>query len=93
MDIFTEVMSQANFPDGVLPRVKQQTISAIFQQQQNPMKVAVNTFYQKLYGDHPYAHTVLGTPDSVNAITRSQIQTFYQRFLVSHNAKSFWSEI
>lgn len=87
LDMFTEVLSQANFPDNALSRVKQQTIAAIREQQENPMAIAMDTFYQKLYGEHPYAHNVLGTPAIVNAITRQQLQAFYQRFLVSHNAQ------
>lgn len=87
LDTFTEVISQPTFSDQALQRVKQQTISAISEQQQKPLTVAMNTFYQNLYPHHPYGHPVLGTADTVNAITPAQVQNFYQRYWVSQNAQ------
>jgi zinc protease len=87
LQIFNEMMSQANFPDQALERVKQQTLSAIRQQQQEPFSVAMDVFYRYLYPQHPYGHAVLGTPSTVPAITREQVQGFYQQFFCKANAK------
>lgn len=87
LKMFNEVLSQAAFPDNALNRIKQQTLSAIRQQQQDPSAVATDTFYNNLYPDHPYGHPVLGTLKTVNAITKNQAQAFYQRYFVSSNAQ------
>ena len=87
LSIFKEVLSEANFPDSTLNRVKQQTLAAIRQQNEDPAQVADNLFYQKLYQGHPYSHPVLGTLQTVPTMTQNQIQSFYQHYFVSSNAK------
>jgi zinc protease len=86
LQIFKSVLSEANFPDTALARVKQQTLTALQQQQQNPFAVASNEFYKDLYPNHPYGHNILGTAQTVSALTQTQIQAFYQRYFVSSNA-------
>ncbi len=87
LQMFTEVLGQANFPQQAFSRVKQQTLSAINQEQQNPFSVATNAFYQNLYDDNAYSHTTLGTAQTINALTQDQARAFYQRYFVSANAK------
>lgn len=87
LKMFTEVLTQANFDPKALARVKQQVLSGIDEQQQNPSKVAANAFYQNLYENQAYAHPILGTNQTVTAINDSQVKNFYQTYLVSHNAK------
>ena len=83
LKMFNEIISQANFPDSALSRLKQQTLAAIRQEQQDPYEVAKDAFFSNLYPDHPYGHAILGKPSTVTAITRSQVQEFYQRFFNS----------
>lgn len=87
LQTFNEVLGQPTFSDQSLVRVKQQTLSAIQSAEQNPSAVAADTFYQYLYPNHPYGHPVLGMTKTVNTITRNQVQTFYQHYFVSTNAK------
>ena len=87
LKMFNEILGQANFPDSALSRLKQQTLAAIRQEQQDPYEVAKNAFFSHLYPDQPYGHAILGNPSTVTAITRSQVQEFYQRFFNSSNAK------
>ncbi len=87
LKMFNEILGQANFPDSALSRLKQQTLAAIRQEQQDPYEVAKNAFFSHLYPDQPYGHAILGNPSTVTAITRSQVQEFYQRFFNSSDAK------
>jgi zinc protease len=84
---FNELLSQANFPVKALDRVKQQTLSALHEQEEDPAKVAMDSFYANLYPQHPYGHTVLGTAKTIEPLTPEQVKTFYQRYFVSANAK------
>ncbi len=43
-------------------------------------------FFQTLYGAHPYHHTVLGTPESVAAVTPADVVDFYRRHWLPNNA-------
>lgn len=87
LKMFTEVLTQANFDAKDLARVKQQILSAIDEQHQNPSKVAANAFYENLYAKGAYAHPILGTNPTVTAINENQVKNFYKTYLVSHNAK------
>jgi len=44
----------------------------------NPTQVAFRLFSETLYGSHPYARDVLGTPDSIDHIDRASLAAFYQ---------------
>lgn len=87
LQIFKEILSQANFPDSALARIKQQTLTAIREQAQDPSAVGADTFYQNLYPNHPYGHATLGAAETVNALTKAQVQDFYRQYYVSRNAK------
>lgn len=80
------IVSQPNFPEAAFIREKNQQLMAIKQNQESPEDVANRTFYQALYGKHPYAHPVVGDADHVNALTLEQVHHFYQRHFVGKNA-------
>jgi zinc protease len=84
---FVEVLTQASFPEKAFVRVKQQTLDAIKQSQENPLSQAKKAFYKSVYGDQPYGHPTLGTLDSVNKLTKADISKFYQQYYVDKNAK------
>ncbi len=43
-------------------------------------------FFQTLYEAHPYHHTLIGTPESVAAITPADLAEFYRRHWLPNNA-------
>jgi zinc protease len=62
--------------------VKQSTISQIRQQQANPNSVAQNNFNQLIFGkENIRSRNILGTIESVNAITLDDLKTFYAKNL------------
>ncbi|RCX33285.1 M16 family metallopeptidase [Thioalbus denitrificans] len=83
---FATLLAQPDFPDTALERVRQQMLVALEQERQDPAAQARNAWYRAVYGDHPYAAPTLGTPESVNALTRAQVVAFQRRFYVARNA-------
>jgi zinc protease len=60
--------------------VKRSAISQIRQQQANPNAIAQNRFNLLIYGpDNIRSHNILGTVESVNAITLDDLKAFYAR--------------
>ncbi len=60
--------------------VKQSVISQIRQQEANPNAVAQNQYNQLIYGkDNIRSRNILGTVDTVNAITLDDLKTFYTK--------------
>ena len=86
LDILHKVLRQPRFDQDDLDRVRAQTLAALQQQEQSPGSVASLAFYRSLYRDHPYAHNTLGERDSIAAMTREQLQGFYQRYYQAANA-------
>jgi zinc protease len=86
LDTFATLLAQPDFPDTALERVRQQMLVALEQERQDPAAQARNAWYRAVYGDHPYAVPTLGTPESVNALTREQVVAFQRRFYVARNA-------
>lgn len=59
---------------------------AIEQRQESSEEVANLHFFQALYKQHPYAHPVNGTSETVKAINMSQVIEFNKRYYVAKNA-------
>ncbi|MBA2544518.1 MAG: insulinase family protein [Deltaproteobacteria bacterium] len=47
-------------------------------QADDPTQIAFRTFSEALYGTHPYARDVLGTPASIGALDRDSLRAFYR---------------
>jgi len=52
-----------------------------------PAAVASKTFFQKLYGQRPYAHAILGTAKTVAHLTQGKLLSFYHQYYCAKNAK------
>ena len=50
------------------------------------MVVAGRTFAKDLYGDFPYGHPVMGTPEGLNAITPKDLAEFHRTYFRPNNA-------
>ncbi len=86
LNTFADVLTQPTFPEQAFHRVQKQILSAIVEQQQQPLVIANDAFWQELYGSLPYGHSVLGTSQSIQALTPKDLQTFYQNYYVAKNA-------
>lgn len=86
VDTLALLLSRPSFPPDALERVRQQMLTGLQYQEQNPGELASLAFYHALYGEHPYGIPSSGTRESVHAITRKDLQDFYQRYYVGRNA-------
>ena len=86
MQLFNQVIGQPTFPDDALARIKNQLLAGFEYQKQNPGKLASLALFDRLYGDHPYAHPSDGNAESIPAITREQLQAFHAKAYTANNA-------
>lgn len=84
--LFAEVLGQPTFPEEALARIKNQLLAGFEFQKQNPGKLASLELFQRLYGDHPYAHPSDGNAESIPAIEREQLAAFHARAYAAGNA-------
>lgn len=83
--LFGQVIGQPTFPEDALARIKNQLLAGFEYQKQNPGKLAGLQLFERLYGDHPYAHPSEGTEQSVPAISTAQLRAFHQRAYAAGN--------
>lgn len=86
LETLATVLGSPDFPGADLARERQRTLVALDKQRESPSEVAQQALYRAIYRDHPYAHEPLGTPESVRALTRDDLQAFYDRYYVARNA-------
>jgi zinc protease len=86
IDTLSLIINKPAFRQEAFNREKNQQLVAINQLQESPSDVANIIFFNKLYQNHPYAHPVKGTLDSVNSIRLSHVQNFYKQYFVGRNA-------
>jgi zinc protease len=80
------IINQPDFPEDAFNRQKNLQLMSIKQIQESPEEIANQTFFQALYGDHPYAHPIIGDATHVNALTREHVLNFYHHYFVGKNA-------
>ncbi|MDE1463374.1 M16 family metallopeptidase [Spartinivicinus poritis] len=83
--LFTEVVTDMNFPDDAVNRVKNQVLSSLQYIKQQPGKLAEQAFYANLYGEHPYSTPKEGTDKSIPSIKKNHLITFYKEYYVAKN--------
>lgn len=85
LDLLTKVISEPTFPESSFERIKNQLFTSFEIDKKTPGRLITKEFYNKLYGDHPYAHSSDGNPESIKAITIADLKKFYQETYNSKN--------
>lgn len=80
------ILTQPRFAEEDFAREKQRLLMALHRREESPDEIANMTFYQALYGEHPYAHPTEGTIEKVEKLTREDVVEFYERYYVAENA-------
>ncbi len=86
LQLFNQVIGQPTFPEDALARIKNQLLAGFEYQKQNPGKLASLALFERLYGNHPYAHPSDGNAKSIPAISREQLQAFHAKAYGAGNA-------
>ena len=86
VDSLAQMLGMPRFASDSIAQIRQQLLVGLRQTAQSPGKVAAERLYQALYGDHPYAHPISGTPESLTKINRHDIQAFHRQYYVAANA-------
>ncbi len=85
LQTFNTILHKPDFPDAVLQREKQRIIAGLKEDETKPDSIANKAFMRALYGEHPYALDEDGEVDTITALKREDLQSFYQQY---YSAKS-----
>ncbi len=80
-------LTRPRFDADAIARVRAQILSAIQQEKEDPGTVAAKGFFNSYFHDHPYAHSVNGTPESIGRIGRADIKRFADSHWVRNGLK------
>jgi zinc protease len=87
LDIFADVTVNPAFPESEMETQRRRLLVALLQQKDNANAIANVAYNALLYGkDHPYGNPLTGTESSVKAITRADVQKFYEDFYRPNNS-------
>jgi len=87
LELYTDVLLNASFPDKELNRLKLQRLAQLKARADDPEQTAGAVFPRLIYRpDHPYGRPDVGTPESVQSITRDDTVAFYKQIMVPGNA-------
>jgi zinc protease len=80
LDLMSEILLEPRWDEKEFQLLKQSAISQIRQQQANPNAIAQNNYNQLIFGkDNIRSKSILGTLETVNAITLDDLKAFYTK--------------
>ena len=83
LSLLAEVLGDPVFPEGELERLRSRTLSELQRRRSLPASLAARQYAHALYGDGLYGHPILGTEESVTAITREDVDRFYRSHVLA----------
>jgi zinc protease len=87
MALFADVALRPTFPVSDLERLRKERLTDLLQLKDRAPQIADRAYASILYGErHPYGRPLTGTEASTRAITRADIQRFYQTYYRPNNA-------
>ena len=86
LELLKDVLLNPAFSLPEVQRKVAQYKAALESEQDEPMVVAGRAFAKDLYGDFPYGHPVLGTPQGLSAITPKDLAEFHRTYYRPNNA-------
>jgi predicted Zn-dependent peptidase len=75
--LLADMLARPRFDAAEWPRAQALRVDEIRRRLDEPPHLADEVFQRVLYGEHPYAHPSLGTPESLGAITIADLKRFY----------------
>jgi zinc protease len=77
--LVADVAQKPAFADQEIATRRDNLITSLRQEEDNPATMAGDAFARALYGDHPYARKVRGTVAGIEAIRRQDLVRFHQK--------------
>ncbi|MGX9120196.1 M16 family metallopeptidase [Mesorhizobium sp. BHbsci] len=77
-DLLRLAVNEPRFDRAPIDRIRSQILSGIIANENDPDTVAENQWARAVYGDHPYSRSDQGTRQSIDAITRADLQAMHK---------------
>jgi zinc protease len=78
-ELVSDVLLNPAFSSAEIERVRNDRLTQILQQKDNPGVLAIKVLFEAIYGiSHPYGFTDVGTEESNRAVTQDLLKRFYR---------------
>jgi zinc protease len=85
LDVLADALQHSAFDAEELAREKEVILEEIKRGEDQPGRVATQELFQLAYKVHPYRRPVIGTRETVSALSREDVLSFYRRWYVPEN--------
>ncbi len=86
IDMLKQLLETTTFKEATFQREKNRLLAAIQLRDQSPGNLAQIDFYEAAYGEHPYAHPIMGTQDTIQALTTQDLDKFFSSYYARNYA-------
>ena len=84
VEVLSEMLQRPAFRQDEIDSERHVVLEEINMNEDDPTDVAHELFIRRLWSGHPLAPPILGTRDSINAMTRDVIREYWQRRYTPH---------
>ena len=85
LELVADLLIHPVFPEEYIAKEKTRTLAEIASAKDRPQVIAGWAFNELVYGTHPLHRPSHGYPQTVERITRQDLQDFHKRFFVPNN--------
>jgi predicted Zn-dependent peptidase len=82
LDIISDIYLHSTFPEEEIEREKGVVIEEINMYEDRPQSKVWEVFSEAVFGDQPAGRTILGTKETVSAITRDDLIAYHKKYYV-----------
>ncbi|MCM8761466.1 MAG: insulinase family protein, partial [Candidatus Omnitrophica bacterium] len=85
LELIKDIIKDSDFPQEEIDKEKSLIIAAMKEEDDDIFQDGLNKLRADLFGSSPYAFRYLGSEDTINSLTRSDLVSFYKNYCVSNN--------
>ncbi|HEY4706538.1 MAG TPA: pitrilysin family protein [Thermodesulfobacteriota bacterium] len=82
LGLLADVLMNPTFPETEITKLRADTLAAIQRQEDNLASYTFKLLYRELFHAHPYGLPVMGTKESISALTRDDLVEHHHSFFV-----------
>lgn len=86
-ELLLDVLQFAKFDAPSIEKVRGRILADVIDFWDSPSQFAAQLLREKIYQGHPYSKRMLGSPDSIRAITKQDLQEAYKRWLTPQGSR------
>ena len=85
LELLTDVVAHPGFVPDEVPKARARILQEIAQREDEPMRKVLDLLRREYYKDHPLGNDVLGSAQTVSAMSRDDLQAYWRRQYTAGN--------